>query len=354
MLPLRFGELVLSRCIELLGMDILSSLSFITRHIALDGAHTDLNAQMLTDLLEQAPWSLPALATAGSAALDAYADFLGDCLRLAKDHLRRADNCVTLPHQSIRFQIMAPPTAISSHDAEFSCPDWLAEVRSLRGSALFDNGRRPAFRTMGQGGCSDADPIDLHAYHLLAYAECGLIGCVRLYHLDPAGPPCVTEEVLGQERFSQLLQNLRAAHDDIVEVGRWVVQPDYRTSNFDLGISIQLAAGSAALAKEIGCAAGKRDGFVICAAGVADRQCAMLKRIGMTPIAGVGAASCARYRDDVQILCCSQRQWLHPQFLRLVDLMERKLGFSEGSSATATGSWGLIGRRTTDTYPSLA
>jgi hypothetical protein len=325
MLPLRFGDLVLARCIELLGTDILSSLSFITQHIALDGAHTDLNAQMLTELLEQAPWSLPAAAKAGISALDAYASFLGDCVRLAGEHLRRADVRVAPPHRSTRIQIAAPPHAVLPDAAEFSCPDWLAEVRSLRARVLFDHGRRPAFRTV-RGVASDADPIDLHAYHLLAYASDRLIGCVRLYRLDPEGPPCVAEEVLGRDRFAEMLRNLHAAHGDIVEIGRWVVEPEYRAATHDLGVSIQLAAASAALAGEIGCAAGKRDGYAICAAGVADRQCAMLKRLGMTPIPGVGAAWCARYQDEVQILCCSQEQRLHPQFSRLVDLMAERIG----------------------------
>lgn len=328
MLPLRFGDLVLARCIELLGMDILSSLSFITQHIELDGAHTDLNAQMLTDLLEKAPWSLPALATAGSAALRAYADFLGDCVRLAEEHLRQAANCVIAPHVSTRFQIMPPPYGFAPHEAEFSCPDWLKEVRSLRGRVLFDMGRRPAFRT-AQGGYSDADPIDLHAFHVLAYAGHRLAGCVRLYHLDPEGPPGVTEEILGPERFQEMLRNLHVTRGDIVEIGRWIVEPEYRATKLDLGISIQLAAASAAVAREIGRAAGKQEGFAICAAGMADRQCAMLKRVGMTPVFGVRPISCAHYRDDVQILCCSRGQQLHPQFLRLVDLMAKRIGLDD-------------------------
>ena len=71
MLPLRYGDAVVGRCLELLGTDILSCLSFITKHIALDGAHTDLNASMLADVIECSPWSVPTLAAAGSSALDA-------------------------------------------------------------------------------------------------------------------------------------------------------------------------------------------------------------------------------------------------------------------------------------------
>ena len=40
MLPLRYGALVVERAVKLLGADILSCLSFVTKHIALDSAHT--------------------------------------------------------------------------------------------------------------------------------------------------------------------------------------------------------------------------------------------------------------------------------------------------------------------------
>jgi hypothetical protein len=49
MLPLRYGKLVVGRCIELLGADIISCLSFITKHIVLDSAHTDFNSRSLAD-----------------------------------------------------------------------------------------------------------------------------------------------------------------------------------------------------------------------------------------------------------------------------------------------------------------
>jgi hypothetical protein len=39
MLPLRYGEPLLNRCVEMLGAEILSCLSFVTEHIVLDVAH---------------------------------------------------------------------------------------------------------------------------------------------------------------------------------------------------------------------------------------------------------------------------------------------------------------------------
>src|ERR1700737_3212387 len=80
-----------------------------------------------------------------------------------------------------------------SYCAACSLPDWLKEVRSLRGSVLFDNGRRRHFRTE-EGRLFDADPIDLYAYHILGYDAMRLVGGVGVYRLVPNGPACVTEK----------------------------------------------------------------------------------------------------------------------------------------------------------------
>ena len=84
-----------------------------------------------------------------------------------------------------------------------------------------------------------------------------------------------------------MLQTLEAQRTEIVEIGRWVVDPGYRVINRDLGLSIELAAASGALAKALGKASGKLRGFVICAAGTKDRQDMMLTRCGMAPVFGI-------------------------------------------------------------------
>jgi hypothetical protein len=189
MLPLRYGDVVVGRCIELLGTNILSCLSFITKHIVLDSAHTDLNASMLADVIECSPWSLSTLTAAGSSALDAYTSFLRDCVRLADDHAREVQNHL-VSQPSLNWQLKLPPRwePICEKDSL----GWLAEVRVLRGSVLFDSGKRPAFRTL-DGAFLDLDPIDVHAFHILTYDGATLVGCVRLYHLDPDGPACITD-----------------------------------------------------------------------------------------------------------------------------------------------------------------
>src|ERR1700746_3375407 len=96
MLPLRYGELLLTRCVEMLGAEILPCLSFVTEHIYLDVGHTNFNARVIAKLIDLYPSSMPALVSAGTAALDAYAQFLGDCTELADHDSREAQQCQAL------------------------------------------------------------------------------------------------------------------------------------------------------------------------------------------------------------------------------------------------------------------
>jgi hypothetical protein len=336
MLPLRYGKLIVGRCIELLGPDIISCLGFITKHIMLDGAHTDLNARALNDLIERAPGSLAALAAAGNASLEAYASFLGDCVRLADARAMTAQSHCA-PRASLCWRLKAPPGWKLDRDNKGSTLDWLAEVRALRGKVLYEAGRRPAFRTPA-GAFLDPDPIDRHAFHILAYDGAALVGCLRLYHLDGDGPACLTEKILGEKMFSQMLRTLSAQRDEIVEIGRWVVAPEYRARNRDFGLSIQLAAASAAVANALGKASGKLHGFAICAAGTKDHQDRMLTRLGMAPVFGIGPVYCEKYCDDVSVLCCCQGQPLSPLLTELIDKMAEKMGLSDESIPDWTGT----------------
>jgi hypothetical protein len=89
-LPLRYGEPLLNRCVEMLGAEILPCLSFVTEHIVLDVGHTNFNARWIARLIGLRSSSTPALVSAGTAALDAYAEFLGDCVQLAERDSRKA------------------------------------------------------------------------------------------------------------------------------------------------------------------------------------------------------------------------------------------------------------------------
>jgi hypothetical protein len=83
LLPVQYGEAMLRKCQNSLGDKIIDHLSFLKEHITLDVAHSRFNEHQLGKFLEQNPHSASALIAAGSAALDAYAGFLHDCIEAA-------------------------------------------------------------------------------------------------------------------------------------------------------------------------------------------------------------------------------------------------------------------------------
>lgn len=205
-------------------------------------------------------------------------------------------------------------------------PDWLKEVRSLRGSVLFDNGRRPHFRT-GDGCFCDADPIDLYAYHILVHDGMRLVGCVRVYPLVLNGLPCVTEKILGQKTFSEMLHKLGAKRTETVEIGRWIVDPAYRASGRP---GVQFAAASAALAITLGNGSVFHRRIIVCSAGTGDRQDLMLARIGLSAARAVEAITCDDFKDNVRVMYCLDTQQLNPRFLRVIIKMAKTIGLTEG------------------------
>jgi hypothetical protein len=80
MLSVRIGPRLVRQCRELLGDDILSSMSFIDEHVKLDQGHTHFNCRQLGHLLSVHPDFLEPLVQAGTLALNAYSAFLAECL----------------------------------------------------------------------------------------------------------------------------------------------------------------------------------------------------------------------------------------------------------------------------------
>ena len=107
-LPMRYGGLFVARCLEIFGPEILPSLSFVTEHIDLDIGHTHFNSQQLSKLIDLVPESLPPLVAAGSAALDAYAQFLADCVELAENHCQLSPIRSETPFQFLSWQLHCP------------------------------------------------------------------------------------------------------------------------------------------------------------------------------------------------------------------------------------------------------
>jgi hypothetical protein len=217
-------------------------------------------------------------------------------------------------------------------------PNWIEEVRTLRAATLFDNGRRPHFKT-SDGSYIDADPIDLHAWHILAYSGNRLAGCVRVYPLSSGGPSCLTELLLGEKEFSQALYTLGRNHDNAIEVGRWIVDPTLRAQgNLAPGIGVQLAAASGALAFALVKQAENTDGIAIFSAGSRNRQYLTLSRLGLKPVPGVEPIDSNEYDDVIRVMYCSNTDDLQPRFLRLMDAMEEAIGFEQLAPELAMSS----------------
>ena len=79
-LSLALGPSMIGRCRDLLGMDGLSEVSFITDHVELDVGHTAFNEKLLKKLFDAAPETVDAMIEAGTAALTSYLGFMTDCL----------------------------------------------------------------------------------------------------------------------------------------------------------------------------------------------------------------------------------------------------------------------------------
>jgi hypothetical protein len=327
-LPLRYGGLFVSRCLEIFGPEILSSLSFVTEHIDLDIGHTHFNAQQLSKLIELHPESLSSLVAAGGAALDAYAQFLADCVELADFYCQSSSTEAEQSSPFLSWQIHSPLWSLVCSTPE-SWPEWIDEVRWLRGKVLFDHGRRPHFMT-SEGQYADPDPIDLHAWHILAYAGDVLVGCVRVYPLAAGGPPCLTETLLGAGQFSQMLRNMGKHRYDTIEIGRWVVDPALRiTRNLAPGIGVQLAAGAGALAFALVNHSDDANGVAIFPAGSRDKQYLMLSRLGLKPVSEIDPVVSTEYDDVIRVMYCTSAHKLQFRFRRMIKAMAEAIGLDQ-------------------------
>src|ERR1700739_198268 len=335
-LPLRYGGLFVARCLEIFGPEILPSLSFVTEHIDLDIGHTKFNALQLSELIDRVPESLPSLVAAGSAALDAYAQFLSDCVTLAEDHCRSSPFLSGAPSQYLSWQLH-PPSLDSCSDAT-ELPKWIDDVRSLRGMTLYSNGRRPQFKTV-DGSYADPDPIDLYSWHVLAYTGYKLIGCVRVYPLGEGRPKCLTEVLLGGEQFTEMLLSLGKDRRNTFEIGRWVV--DLVPGGQDglaPGIGVQLAAASGALALAPANQSLGANGIAIFSAGSRDKQCLTLARLGLSTVPGIEPVISDEYDDVIRVMYCTKVEELPIRFPRMMDAIAHTIGLEQVLFAEAVES----------------
>jgi hypothetical protein len=97
----------------------------------------------------------------------------------------------------------------------------------MRARVLYAKGRRPSFR-LSNGTFADCDPLDMYAYHVIAHAQQGAVGCIRLVPLADA-TECITKEIVGTTLFNKALGDLGVSRCLAAECSRWIVAPETRT-----------------------------------------------------------------------------------------------------------------------------
>ena len=175
-----------------------------------------------------------------------------------------------------------------------AAPEALQEIRRLRARILFDEGRRPAFRSQA-GDHLDAQPQDHGAWHFAARrGRDGVhgppLGYVRL--LTPATASLYqSREFLGAARYEEILRTEHLAPEAVFEHSRLVVEHRARK----LGLGLHLNALAIAAAHELGAAA------MIGTSGTADGQDRFHARFGFHPVPGTRRYA-EQYTEDVVIL----------------------------------------------------
>ncbi|MFZ5895005.1 MAG: hypothetical protein ACOY0T_28355 [Myxococcota bacterium] len=89
LLSVVYGPLLIQRCIQGMGREVLAELSFLREHVTADVNHTNVNFEVVQRVLDQQPHFAEDLVATAAGALESYADFLGDALARAKSDFAR-------------------------------------------------------------------------------------------------------------------------------------------------------------------------------------------------------------------------------------------------------------------------
>jgi N-acyl-L-homoserine lactone synthetase len=191
--------------------------------------------------------------------------------------------------------------------------DWLHELSEIRGRVLYAEGRRPSFR-LWNGTFADCDPLDMHAYHVIAREPTGtVVGCIRLVPLTDA-TECITEEIVGKTLFNKALDELGVSRSLAAECSRWIVVRELRSTL----LGMRLIAGIIAFGRQLGYR------ILIGPTGVRDGQAALLGRIGMQPVPYLSSVEVPRYDDELEFLYLDPCR-VEPKFTRTINKMARRL-----------------------------
>jgi predicted GNAT family N-acyltransferase len=215
---------------------------------------------------------------------------------------------------------LVPPETTGARLA--TVPSWLEALWAFRGAVLYDQGRRPQFQT-ADGRLADPDPLDVRAYHVLVYRDSAVVGCARLLPLARE-VASLTETLLGERRFAQMLCDLGVGRAGAIEGGRWLVHSAHRCR----GLGVQLVGAGGAVARQLGCQ------VVFAPVGTQTHQDHLLARLGWQPVPSLPPFDCAVFADTLRVMAITTQRPA-PPLRRLMATMASTLGLVPAPAAWA-------------------
>jgi hypothetical protein len=191
-------------------------------------------------------------------------------------------------------------------------PNWLAELREMRGRVLYDQGRRPCFR-MSDGKFDDPDPADLLAHHIVAQSGGHPVGCARIVPSKHLRSGFVSGTIGGQ-LFEAILEQLGTNPEQVCEASRWAVVPECRGL---LGRQIVVAAWAVARWLSF------RTAFVL--AFTCQKQDHALIRMGARPVPGLSLFPSTISNDQCRLLYFDvwhPSEWMEKQIAEMTDALK--------------------------------
>jgi hypothetical protein len=169
-------------------------------------------------------------------------------------------------------------------------PSILRELSEFRGRILYAEGRRPGFQR-NDGRYADDDPLDSRSFHITARTAGELVGCTRIRPL-PEYAQSSLGRLVTEGQLEAVLEEMRLARNDCLEVSRWTVAPSARGT----AVAPTLVVSAWAVGRWLG----KRR--LLATVGARDGQVTMLARFGGQVLQSVNAKFIAEYDDELAMM----------------------------------------------------
>ena len=132
------------------------------------------------------------------------------------------------------------------------------------------------------------------------------------------------------DKFTRMLASLGKQREQMIEIGRWVVDPAFRNGrSLAPGIGLELAAGAGALALALADQIESGNGVAIFSAGTRDGQYLTLSRLGLKMVAGLSPVRSSEYNDFIQVLHCDSATKLQPRLRRIIESLSIAMRIEE-------------------------